>query len=75
MFESHQNNYTSPLSDKQPGNYSISSLASYNAFVLAGGPGKMEAIETLSSLRNNKVFKNIEIHRSQSTEINRIMSV
>jgi len=48
---------------KQPGNYSISSLASvYNALHLAGGPGKNGSYRNIELLRNNKVYKNIDIY-------------
>lgn len=49
---------------KQPGNYSISSLASvYNALHLAGGPGKNGSYRNIELIRNNKVFKNIDIYK------------
>jgi len=49
---------------KQPGNYSISSLASvYNALHLAGGPGKNGSYRNIELIRNNKVFRNIDIYR------------
>jgi len=49
---------------KQPGNYSISSLATvYNALHLAGGPGKNGSYRNIELIRNNKVFKNIDIYR------------
>lgn len=49
---------------KQPGNYSISSLASvYNALHLAGGPGKNGSYRNIELLRNNKVYKNIDIYK------------
>ncbi|MRX38761.1 sugar transporter [Flavobacterium sp. LC2016-23] len=61
---------------KQPGNYSISSLATvYNALHLAGGPGKNGSYRNIELIRNNKVFKNIDIYRflvkgDQSDNIN-----
>ncbi|ABQ03389.1 SLBB domain-containing protein [Flavobacterium johnsoniae] len=48
---------------KQPGNYSISSLATvYNALHLAGGPGKNGSYRNIELLRNNRVYKNIDIY-------------
>ncbi|WP_281310649.1 SLBB domain-containing protein [Flavobacterium flavigenum] len=49
---------------KQPGNYSISSLASvYNALHLAGGPDKNGSYRNIELIRNNKVYKNIDIYK------------
>ena len=49
---------------KQPGNYSISSLATvYNALHLAGGPGKNGSYRNIELLRNNKVYKNVDIYK------------
>ncbi|WP_276382074.1 SLBB domain-containing protein [Flavobacterium sp. H4147] len=49
---------------KQPGNYSISSLATvYNALHLAGGPSKNGSYRNIELIRNNKVFRNIDIYR------------
>jgi protein involved in polysaccharide export with SLBB domain len=49
---------------KQPGNYSISSLASvYNALHLAGGPGKNGSYRNIELIRNNKVYKTIDIYK------------
>lgn len=51
------------IGSKQPGNYSISSLATvYNALFLGGGPGKNGSYRNIELLRNNKVFKNIDIY-------------
>jgi protein involved in polysaccharide export with SLBB domain len=48
----------------QPGNYSVSSLATvYNALHLAGGPGKNGSYRNIELIRNNKVYKNIDIYR------------
>lgn len=48
---------------KQPGNYSISSLATvYNALHLAGGPGKNGSYRNIELIRNNRVFKNVDIY-------------
>ncbi|OOV18357.1 SLBB domain-containing protein [Flavobacterium sp. LM4] len=49
---------------KQPGNYSISSLSTvYNALHLAGGPGKNGSYRNIELIRNNKIYKNIDIYR------------
>ncbi|MDL2143309.1 SLBB domain-containing protein [Flavobacterium tructae] len=49
---------------KQPGNYSISSLASvYNALHLAGGPGKNGSYRNIELIRNNRVYKNVDIYK------------
>ncbi len=49
---------------KQPGNYSISSLATvYNALHLAGGPGKNGSYRNIELIRNNKVYKKIDIYK------------
>ncbi|MDN3671908.1 SLBB domain-containing protein [Flavobacterium branchiarum] len=49
---------------KQPGNYSVSSLATvYNALHLAGGPGKNGSYRNIELIRNNKVYKNIDIYK------------
>ena len=51
------------IGGKQPGNYSVSSLATvYNALFLAGGPGKNGSYRNIELLRNNKVFKKIDIY-------------
>ena len=52
------------IGSKQPGNYSISSLATvYNALFLGGGPGKNGSYRNIELLRNNKVYKNIDIYK------------
>lgn len=52
------------IGSKQPGNYSISSLATvYNALFLGGGPAKNGSYRTIELLRNNKVYKNIDIYK------------
>lgn len=49
---------------KQPGNYSVSSLATvYNALFLGGGPGKNGSYRNIELLRNNKVYKKIDIYQ------------
>ena len=51
------------IGGKQPGNYSLSSLSTvYNAIHLAGGPGKNGSYRNIELIRNNKVFKNIDIY-------------
>jgi len=51
------------IGSKQPGNYSVSSLATvYNALYLAGGPGKNETYRNIELLRNNKVIKNVDVY-------------
>lgn len=48
---------------KLPGNYSVSSLSTvYNALYLAGGPGKNGSYRNIELLRNNKVYKKIDIY-------------
>jgi protein involved in polysaccharide export with SLBB domain len=51
------------IGSKQPGNYSVSSLATvYNALFLGGGPGKNGSYRNIELLRNNKVLKTIDIY-------------
>ena len=51
------------IGSKQPGNYSVSSLATvYNALFLGGGPGKNGSYRNIELLRNNKVYRNIDIY-------------
>jgi protein involved in polysaccharide export with SLBB domain len=51
------------IGSKQPGNYSISSLATvYNALFLGGGPGKNGSYRNIELLRNNKIYKKIDIY-------------
>lgn len=51
------------IGSKQPGNYSVSSLATaYTALFLGGGPGKNGSYRNIELLRNNKVFKKIDIY-------------
>ncbi|WP_348799442.1 SLBB domain-containing protein [Flavobacterium adhaerens] len=52
------------IGGNQPGNYSVSSLATvFNALYLAGGPGKNGSYRSIELIRNNKVWKNIDIYR------------
>jgi protein involved in polysaccharide export with SLBB domain len=52
------------IGSKQPGNYSISSLATvYNALFLGGGPGKNGSYRNIELLRNNKLYKNVDIYK------------
>jgi protein involved in polysaccharide export with SLBB domain len=51
------------IGSRQPGNYSISSLATvYNALFLGGGPGKNGTYRNIELLRNNKLYKKIDIY-------------
>lgn len=51
------------IGSKQPGNYSVSSLATvYNALYLAGGPSKNGSYRNIELLRNNVVYKKIDIY-------------
>ena len=52
------------IGSKQPGNYSISSLATvYNALFLGGGPGKNGSYRNIELLRNNVVYRNVDLYR------------
>ncbi|HKO77253.1 MAG TPA: SLBB domain-containing protein [Flavobacterium sp.] len=52
------------IGSRQPGNYSISSLATvYNALFMGGGPSKNGSYRNIELIRNNKVYKNIDIYR------------
>jgi len=52
------------IGSKQPGNYSVSSLATvYNALYLGGGPGKNGSYRNIELLRNNKIYRNIDIYK------------
>ncbi|CAM4030329.1 SLBB domain-containing protein [Flavobacterium weaverense] len=51
------------IGSKQPGNYSISSLATvYNALFLGGGPGTNGSYRNIELLRDNKVYRTIDIY-------------
>ena len=51
------------IGSRQPGNYSISSLATvYNALFLGGGPAKNGSYRNIELLRNNKVYKTVDIY-------------
>lgn len=51
------------IGSRQPGNYSISSLATvYNALFMGGGPSKNGSYRNIELIRNNKVYKNIDIY-------------
>ncbi len=51
------------IGGKQPGNYSVSSLATvYNALFLAGGPGKNGSYRNIELIRNNKIISNVDIY-------------
>lgn len=52
------------IGSRQPGNYSVSSLSTvYNALFLGGGPGKNGSYRNIELLRNNKVYKKIDIYQ------------
>jgi protein involved in polysaccharide export with SLBB domain len=52
------------IGSRQPGNYSVSSLATaYNALFLGGGPGKNGSYRNIELLRNNKVYRTIDLYR------------
>jgi protein involved in polysaccharide export with SLBB domain len=52
------------IGSKQPGNYAISSLATvYNALFLGGGPGKNGSYRNIELLRDNKIYRTIDIYR------------
>ncbi|MFV8374693.1 SLBB domain-containing protein [Flavobacterium sp. LB1P71] len=51
------------IGSKQPGNYSISSLATvYNALFLGGGPGKNGSYRNIELLRGNRVYRNVDLY-------------
>lgn len=52
------------IGSMQSGNYSVSSLATlFNALHLAGGPAENGSFRNIELIRDNKVFKNIDIYR------------
>jgi protein involved in polysaccharide export with SLBB domain len=52
------------IGSKQPGNYSISSLATvYNALFLGGGPGKNESYRNIELIRNNKIYTKVDLYK------------
>lgn len=52
------------IGSKQPGNYSISSLATvYNALFLGGGPGKNGSYRNIELIRNNKIYTKVDIYK------------
>ncbi len=52
------------IGSRQPGNYSISSLATvYNALFLGGGPAKNGSYRNIELVRNNKVYRTIDLYR------------
>lgn len=52
------------IGSKQPGNYSVSSLATvYNALFLGGGPAKSGSYRNIELLRDNKVLTHIDIYK------------
>jgi protein involved in polysaccharide export with SLBB domain len=52
------------IGSKQPGNYSISSLATvYNALFLGEGPGKNESYRNIELIRNNKIYTTVDLYK------------
>jgi protein involved in polysaccharide export with SLBB domain len=52
------------IGSKQPGNYSISSLATvYNALFLGGGPGENGSYRNIELIRNNKIYTTVDIYK------------
>ncbi|MEZ7505852.1 SLBB domain-containing protein [Flavobacterium sp. Arc2] len=52
------------IGSRQPGNYSVSSLATvYNALFLGGGPGKNQSYRNIELIRNNKVYTKVDIYK------------
>ncbi|MDO9595387.1 MAG: SLBB domain-containing protein, partial [Lutibacter sp.] len=52
------------IGSKQPGNYAISSLATvYNALFLGGGPGKNGSYRNIELIRDNKIYRTVDIYR------------
>ena len=52
------------IGSKQPGNYSVSSLATvYNALFLGGGPAKNGSYRNIELIRNNKLYRTIDLYR------------
>ena len=52
------------IGSQQPGNYSISSLATvYNALFLGGGPAKNGSYRNIELIRNNKLYRTIDLYR------------
>ncbi|MDB5118114.1 MAG: capsule biosynthesis protein [Mucilaginibacter sp.] len=48
----------------RPGNYTISSLATvYNSLYLCGGPGDINTYRNIELIRNNKVYRIIDLYR------------
>ncbi|MEZ7497302.1 SLBB domain-containing protein [Flavobacterium sp. Arc3] len=52
------------IGSRQPGNYSVSSLATvYNALFLGGGPDKNQSYRNIELIRNNKVYTKVDIYK------------
>jgi protein involved in polysaccharide export with SLBB domain len=48
----------------KPGNYTVPSLATaFNALFVAGGPSQFGSFRQIELIRNNKVFKNIDLYK------------
>lgn len=49
---------------KKPGSYTVSSLSTvFNALFLCGGPNKTGSYRNIELVRNNKVYKNIDLYK------------
>lgn len=52
------------IGSKQPGNYAVSSLSTvYNALFMGGGPGINGSYRNIELLRDNKIYRTIDIYR------------
>lgn len=52
------------IGSRQPGNYSVSSLATvYNALFLGGGPGENQSYRNIELIRNNKIYTKVDIYK------------
>lgn len=48
----------------KPGNYTVSSLATvFNSLFLCGGPGDINSYRNIELIRNNKVYKTIDLYQ------------
>ncbi|HWB26132.1 MAG TPA: SLBB domain-containing protein [Chitinophagaceae bacterium] len=49
---------------KRPGSYTLSSLSTvFNALFLCGGPGRLGSYRNIELVRNNKVYKTIDLYK------------
>lgn len=52
------------IGSNQPGNYNLSSLTTlFNALYVAGGPSQNGSFREIELIRNNKVFKKIDLYK------------